>query len=277
MPGGFWISCLHEPTLHPQLVNFIETVPEVYRDRISFTTNLSRRMDADLLSRLAHSGVHEIRVSLDSLNAEVFSNLRRKAKFDVFMKNLLDLSAALKQGHKRSGLRFITMALKDNSREIPDIVRFGRDLGADAHEVRYMYYEPHLARWGKDHILDLAEWANLEQSLAPLASDTLVFGGPTAERIQQFQEERGLENYAPREAHFGKNELPTTIPDPVRAGALFHHIPLRLHLRWDGLIIAADEPETDFSVDFGLLEQPDAYFNAIRFYAANGHLGGSGL
>ena len=56
-PGNFWLSCLHEPTLHPQFIEFIESVPDAYRDRISFTTNLSKRLPDDLLGRLANSGL----------------------------------------------------------------------------------------------------------------------------------------------------------------------------------------------------------------------------
>jgi sulfatase maturation enzyme AslB (radical SAM superfamily) len=44
-PGNLWFSCLHEPTMHTQFIDFVEEVPDIFRDRISFTTNLSRRMD----------------------------------------------------------------------------------------------------------------------------------------------------------------------------------------------------------------------------------------
>ena len=272
--GNFWLSCLHEPTLHPQFVNFIEAVPEVYRDRISFTTNLSRRVYDDMLSRLAHSGVHQIRVSLDSLDPEIFSELRKKAKFDVFRRNLLDLSAALEESRSRPSLHFVTMALKDNYREIADLIRFGRDLGADSHEVRYIYYEPHLAQWGRDHLPDAAEWAELERSLAPLASDALSISGPAADTVQQFQEERGLANYVARETFFGNMQSePATIPDPARIGRLLPDAPLQLRLRWDGLIVSLDTPEENFSVNVDRLDRPAAFFDALRFYAADPHPG----
>jgi len=279
-PGEFWLSCLHEPTLHPEFADFIEAVPEVYRDRISFTTNLARRIDGDMLSRFAHSAVHEIRVSFDSLDPEVFSQLRKKAKIDVFRKNLLDLSEALRQSRKRPRLHFITMPFRDNYREIADIVRFGRDLGADSHEVRYISFRPHLAKWGRDHILDPAEWAELERSLAPLASDALIIAGSVTDTVQRFLEEQGFEDYVAREVAFAEMEGGPTAPDPARAGPLFPDTALQLRLRWDGLIIPivsynpADPysaPEPYFSVNIGQLDRPAAYFDALRFHAADQH------
>jgi len=82
-----------------------------------------------LLVRLAGSGIHQIRISFDSLNPNTFSILRKKAKFEIFMKNLLDLSAALTKSTKRPRLHFITMPFKNNYHELPDIIRYGRDLG----------------------------------------------------------------------------------------------------------------------------------------------------
>jgi len=127
-PGGFWLSCLNEPTMHPQFIDFIEAAPEAYRDRISFTTNLTRRLSTDMLERLANSGVAQIRVSFDSRRPEVFAELRKKGKYEVFENNLRRLSAALKTSGRRPHLRFITMALKDSYREIADLVHFGREL-----------------------------------------------------------------------------------------------------------------------------------------------------
>src|ERR1035437_6809285 len=45
--GNFWLSCLHEATLHPRLLDFIRLVPDAYRDKLFYTTNLARRMPPD--------------------------------------------------------------------------------------------------------------------------------------------------------------------------------------------------------------------------------------
>ena len=42
--GQFFISCLHEPTLHPKLNHFLTLIPEDARKKVFFTTNLARPM-----------------------------------------------------------------------------------------------------------------------------------------------------------------------------------------------------------------------------------------
>ena len=44
--GGFWLSCLHAPTLHPMLGDFIELIPQAFRKKFWFTTNLTRPLCA---------------------------------------------------------------------------------------------------------------------------------------------------------------------------------------------------------------------------------------
>src|SRR5262249_8137677 len=144
--GGAWLSCLHEPILHTQFIDFIEAVPDCYRDRISFTTSLSKRLEGNVLERLANSGVYQIRESLDTRQPELFAELRKKGKYEIFEQNLLGLSGALRASERRPFLHFITVVFKDNYGEIVDLVRLGKKLGADSHEIRYVYYAPHLAR-----------------------------------------------------------------------------------------------------------------------------------
>ena len=64
--GNFWFSCLHEPTLHPKLVSFLEKVPQNYRRKIFYTTNLAKRMPASYYEWLANSALHHINVSIES-------------------------------------------------------------------------------------------------------------------------------------------------------------------------------------------------------------------
>ena len=270
-PGNFWLSCLHEPTLHPQFIDFIEAVPDAYRDRVSFTTNLSKRLSADLLERLANSGVHEIRISFDSRQPDVFAELRKKARYAVFEENLRRLSAALRASRRRPLLRFITMAFRDNRGEIADLVRVGRELGGDRHEIRYVYYVPHLARWGKEHNLDRAEWAELEKQIEPLLSDSVTVTGPNETTWEDFEEERGTADYVAPENPYGGNEDPKAlpVPDPAAIGATLPDEALCLALRWDGLIVP-ERPKNAFRVPINKLEQPDRYFSALRLAASRG-------
>ena len=95
--GQFYISCLHEPTLHPKLNTFLEIIPKDARHKVFFTTNLARPLKARDFESWARSGLHHINISLDTLDAERFAALRRFGRFDVFQANLDLLSAIFRQ------------------------------------------------------------------------------------------------------------------------------------------------------------------------------------
>jgi molybdenum cofactor biosynthesis enzyme MoaA len=261
---GFWFSCLHEPTLHPRFMDLIEAVPEPLRDRISFTTNLAKRLPDEFFSRLANSGVHHIRVSFDSRQPDVFAELRKKGKYEVFERNLLRLSAALKAAARPPRLHLITMAFTSNYREIPDIIRYGRDIGAGSHEVRFVYYMPHILEWGRQYLPNAEQWTELEAAVAPLSSPTLTLYGPTEQTRQQFEEGSGLESYQPREAPWGGSEANLPVADAEHVGSQLPNEPLYLRLRWDGLMMSDRLPEQSFRANLSALDDPAAYFETMR-------------
>src|ERR1017187_3049598 len=77
-------------------------------------------------------------------------------------------------------LHLITLALKENHRDLPALIEYCRkEFGARSHEVRFPYYLPHLAQWGRDHVLTQGEWNELEHALQQLAAVTeLTVCGP---------------------------------------------------------------------------------------------------
>jgi molybdenum cofactor biosynthesis enzyme MoaA len=268
VPGSFWLSCLHEPTLHPRFIDLIEAVPEQLRDRISFTTNLAKRLPDEFFTRLANSGVDHIRVSFDSRQPDVFAELRKKGRYELFERNLLRLCAALKAADHPPRLHLITMAFTSNYREIPDIVRFGREIGATSHEVRFVYYMPHIIEWGRQHLLSPEQWTELETTLAPLSSPTLTVAGPSEHTRQQFEEGFALEDYQPLEAPWGAQGGNPPNVDADHIGHQLPNEPVRLRLRWDGLIMAERLPEQVFKINVNTLDDPAAYFETMRVAAA---------
>src|SRR5262249_30061995 len=86
--GSFWLSCLHEPTLHPKLGDFIEIIPQKFRRKFWFTTNLARPLSDALLTTLAVSGFHHINISFDSMDESLFPILRKHGHLNVFLQNL---------------------------------------------------------------------------------------------------------------------------------------------------------------------------------------------
>jgi len=266
--GGFWLSCLHEPTLHPQFVEMLEAVPDCFRDRISFTTNLSKRLSDDTLERIANSGVNHIRVSFDSREPNIFAELRKGAKFEIFEQNLSRLTAFMRVSPRRPWLHLITMALKENYLDIPALVRHGRDnFGANSHEVRFPYYLPHIARWGSEHMLAPNEWAELEQALVPLATFTeLIVAGPPPGVYEDFEHQPGLDDYTSPESPFGGSDDATKIavPDPVQIGRQLPDEALRLRMRWDGVTTLEQQPDHVFRINLNLLDNAVKYFDALR-------------
>jgi wyosine [tRNA(Phe)-imidazoG37] synthetase (radical SAM superfamily) len=266
-PGHFWMSCLHEPTLHPRFLDYIESIDRPLRDRISFTTNLSKRFTDDTIERLAASEVHSIRVSFDSMRDEVFGRLRKGARYEVFSENLKKLTSLLKAAPRRPKLHLITMAFRENASEVPEIIRFGKEvLGADSHEVRFLYYVQHLHDWGAQHMLSDAEWIALEESLVPLRDkNVLTVCGPLPGTREQFQAAAPADLYSPADNAFGSPDSAAgKLPPPETVGANLPDEPIRLRLRWDGLIMIEGLTEEQFRANVRDIDDPFRYFHAIR-------------
>jgi hypothetical protein len=160
------------------------------------------------------------------------------------------------------------MAFRDNAAAIPGLVQRGADVyGGDTHEVRFIYYFPHVAEWGEDHVLDLDGWRGIEEALAPgVAAQRVALAGPQAGVWDDFKEKRGLAEYVHTETSFGAadNAMGTPVPAAADIAKLMPDEPLRLRLRWDGLMIIEQVPE--HLCRFNLANIPDAgaYFSDIR-------------
>ncbi|EQD45607.1 molybdenum cofactor biosynthesis protein A, partial [mine drainage metagenome] len=143
--GKFWFSCLHEPTLHPQLMAFIDKAPREYRRKIFYTTNLAKRMPQAYFAWLADSGLHNINVSIESRNPALYERMRKGARYRIFQENWDHLLAAFAQGSAPPALRYIAMAYKANFRELPDLVAFLIERRRAAQvEIRFTFDVAHL-------------------------------------------------------------------------------------------------------------------------------------
>jgi organic radical activating enzyme len=178
--GQFWFSCLHEPTLHPRLMSFVDRVPREYRRKLFFTTNLAKRMPPDYFAWLASSGLDHINVSIESRDPAIYERMRKGARHHIFAANWEMLLQALPHGSAPPRLRYIAMAYKSNFRELPELAAYL--LGEpQAHqvEVRYTYDEPHIAAEFKQaEYLAPDEWRWLAEQLAPLDPARVVLELP---------------------------------------------------------------------------------------------------
>jgi molybdenum cofactor biosynthesis enzyme MoaA len=166
--GNFWLSCLHEPTMHPRLVEFIRMVPQAWRDKLIFTTNLARRMPREYFAFLAHSGMHHLNVSLESLDPTLYERLRKGARHRIFAANWELLLASFAAGRAPPRLRYNVMAYRSNLAEIPTLVEtlLTRGLAWQV-EIRHTFDEEHIPQAFRDsEYLTTEEWAWLADRLA---------------------------------------------------------------------------------------------------------------
>jgi hypothetical protein len=97
--GNFWLSCLHEPTLNPDFLGFIERVPAQWRRKVMFTTNLAKRMPDAYFESLAGSGISHVNISLESRDPAIFERMRKGARWNIFLENWDRLTAAFALYH----------------------------------------------------------------------------------------------------------------------------------------------------------------------------------
>ena len=166
--ANFWLSCLHEATLHPQLLDFINRVPREYRTKLFYTTNLAKRMPASYFAALADSGIHHLNISIESFDPAIYEKMRAGARHRIFQENWDALLKALAAGSAPPRLRYNMMAYRSNLAEIPHIVQTLLDeKRACQVEVRFTYDRAHIpAAFRDEEFLTTAEWAELKAALS---------------------------------------------------------------------------------------------------------------
>jgi pyruvate-formate lyase-activating enzyme len=220
--GNFWLSCEHEATMHPELVHFIERIPQKWRRKVNYTTNLARPMPDRYFDVLAESGLHHLNISLESLDPEIYERMRKGARWRIFAKNWDRLIDALRAGSAPPLLRYNIMAYKSNLTEIPDLVRYLRDERmASQVEVRHTFDVEHIPGTFRDtEFLESADWEWLADKL----------GGYTAEEVLLIP---------PPEPDSPAMNLSTG----TDTGSVPRFVtrPLNLRMQWDGRLIVYGE------------------------------------
>ena len=178
--GNFWLSCLHEATLHPRLLDFIARVPSEYRRKLFFTTNLAKRMPDAYFAAICDSGMHHINISIESMRPEVFEKMRAGARFRIFKENWDKLLAHHPLGKAAPPLRYNVMCYRSNLMEIPDLVRMLLDeKRAMQVELRHTFDVGHLPdAFRREEFLTTAEWTWLQAELAHHDPERVVLVPP---------------------------------------------------------------------------------------------------
>lgn len=219
--GEFWFSCLHEPTLHPKLTQFVDMVPRPLRRKLFYTTNLAKRMPPRYFAWFAENEMHHINISIESLRPDLYERMRKGARHRIFMENWDTLMQALEHCATPTRLRYNIMAYRSNLDELPELVRYLlEERRAWQVEVRYTFEVPHLPDdFRKAEFLDHEQWAWLRDQLSQYPTDRVQLMLPPEP--------------APPSATSAEPPVQTTVP-PVRAGFLPHRYLFRMS--WDGSV-----------------------------------------
>jgi MoaA/NifB/PqqE/SkfB family radical SAM enzyme len=248
--GNFWLSCLHEATLHPRLMEFIARVPARYRRKLFYTTNLAKRMSLEYFAFLADSGMHHLNISVESFDPAIYERMREGARHRIFMENWEKLLTAFAAGRAPPRLRYNLMAYRSNLREIPGMIEtLLRDKMAWQVEIRHTYDEPHIPPEFRDgEFLTTAEWAWLADALKDHSPETVVLllppGGVGYDGSETATRAPAGKPSAPK---MTEPAGPEALPDEFISapGGKYDRIPrpLNLSMDWDGTLrVYGEEP-----------------------------------
>jgi molybdenum cofactor biosynthesis enzyme MoaA len=247
--AGFWLSCLHEPTLHPRLGEFIKLIPLDQRHKFWFTTNLTRPLPDELIETIAGSGLHHINVSYDSFDEEVFAMLRKHGRLKMFRQNLDRVLAAFSRVRNPPFIRYITMAYRSNVAEIPSMVTWMNDSGnAMEVEIRYTFNTANISEdFRREQFLEKDEWLALKARLDALPYKNVSLSMPP-------------DDYNREDPYVPANWFETVPPTPPPHKAFKR--PMQVRVRPDGRIHLSGS-ENVFAVKVGELKNPIAFFESI--------------
>ena len=244
--GGFWLSCLHEPTIHPGFEDLLRMIPAGQGQKFWFTTNLARRMDDAMFQSWVDAGLHHVNVSMDTLDAGLFTVLRKHGRLEVFLDNLNRMVKVFRASGKPPKIRYITLVFESNFDELEGIVRRGyEEWMSSEHEVRYMYNMAHSPDdFRRDHLPTRDRWPELQARLDQLAAPHVVVCPP---EDAGYEEQRNLpSNYFEIE----KYRMPPEAPDFTP--------PLQLRARHNGNMYLVSQ-EGRFSFNITELADPVGY------------------
>lgn len=126
------LSANCEPLLNQEIVKFLDFIRNKNENLfITINTN-GMLLDKKMSLRLLQGGIDRICVSVDSARKENFERTRKRSCFETVISNIKDLSRQRRRGKNRlRELGIITVASKDNIRELEDILDLIKDLEAD--------------------------------------------------------------------------------------------------------------------------------------------------
>jgi radical SAM protein with 4Fe4S-binding SPASM domain len=131
---------LGEPMMHPR---FADMVAHATRRGIRVTTNSNLTLlNPTRAERCVSSGLDTIHVSIDGASAAVYERIRIRSRLVRVLGNLDLLRNARRElGSERPHLRMVTVLMRQNLHELPDLVRLSRRYAMQSLFVQHLCHD----------------------------------------------------------------------------------------------------------------------------------------
>jgi len=133
-----YLSCATEPLMNKEFADYLHVTGEYKIPFTSFCTN-GQLITEKVVDASIRSEISEIIFSIDGATAETYEAIRRGGKWDRLVKNL-DLVAMMKRDAKtrKPAVRMNFTCMQTNIEELPTMVEFAADHGAESLHVRHL-------------------------------------------------------------------------------------------------------------------------------------------
>jgi len=99
------------------------------RIKLSLITNGSLIRNERMIETICDSGLDNITFSLDGAERKTYESIRRGGKFGVLVENIRALNRTRKKKHVKLTLAINFVAMKQNVRELPELLKLASQLG----------------------------------------------------------------------------------------------------------------------------------------------------
>jgi radical SAM protein with 4Fe4S-binding SPASM domain len=131
---------LGEPMMHPRFFDMVECAT---RRGIKVGTNTNATLlNADRAERCVTSGLGDIQVSIDGASPETYERIRVRSHFNRVVANVERLVEARRRLQSSTPqIRMVVVAMQENLREFPDLVRLAHRLGINTVFVQHLCHD----------------------------------------------------------------------------------------------------------------------------------------
>ncbi len=130
---------LGEPMMHPR---FFDMIDHAASRGIRVTTNTNFTLvTVARCERLARSPLHALHVSIDGACAETYEAIRLRGRFARLLRNLERFAEAKTRVGSGPRLHVVTVVMRRNLPELPDIVRLAARFGAEQVFVQHLCHD----------------------------------------------------------------------------------------------------------------------------------------